>query len=92
VGARQASRFYRMGASVVAAVQDVSLTIGGGEFVALQGPSGSGKTTLLNLLGLLDRPDEGEIAVGGVEAGGLSETSGRTCGATASASSSRRST
>ena len=73
VAARQVSRFYRLGTSVVPAVQDVSLAIGRGEFVALQGPSGSGKTTLLNLLGLLDRPDQGEISVGGVEAGDLSE-------------------
>jgi len=73
VAARGVSRFYRLGASVVPAVQDVSLAISRGEFVALQGPSGSGKTTLLNLLGLLDRPDQGEIDIAGVEAGGLPE-------------------
>jgi putative ABC transport system ATP-binding protein len=58
---------------VVPAVQGVSLSIRRGEFVALQGPSGSGKTTLLNLLGLLDRPDQGQVEVGGVDAGNLSE-------------------
>ncbi|HEY7112539.1 MAG TPA: ABC transporter ATP-binding protein [Thermoanaerobaculia bacterium] len=73
VGARGVSRYYRLGASVVPAVRDVSLEIRRGEFVALQGPSGSGKTTLLNLLGLLDRPDQGEIAVAGQDAGALSE-------------------
>jgi putative ABC transport system ATP-binding protein len=73
VAARDVSRFYRLGASVVPAVQDVSLSIGGGEFAALQGPSGSGKTTLLNLLGLLDRPDHGTVEVSGVDGGRLSE-------------------
>jgi len=73
VAAREVSRFYRLGAAVVPAVRDVSLEVRRGEFVALQGPSGSGKTTLLNLLGLLDRPDQGEIAVAGQDANSLSE-------------------
>jgi putative ABC transport system ATP-binding protein len=73
VAAHEASRFYRLGTSVVPAVQDVSLSIRRGEFVALQGPSGSGKTTLLNILGLLDRPDQGYVEVGGADAGNLSE-------------------
>ncbi len=62
-----------MGAGGVPAVQDVSLTIGEAEFVALQGPSGSGKTTLLNILGLLDRPDSGSLSIAGLEAADLSE-------------------
>ena len=73
VAAQGVSRSYRLGAAVVPAVRDVSLTIGEGEFAALQGPSGSGKTTLLNLLGLLDRPDAGTIGIEGKEAGSLSE-------------------
>ena len=73
VAAFDVSRSYRLGASLVPAVRDVSLSIRRGEFVALQGPSGSGKTTLLNLLGLLDRPDEGRVAVDGSEAENLSE-------------------
>jgi len=43
------SRFYRRGDSIVRAVDGVDLTIGVGEFVALEGPSGSGKTTLLQV-------------------------------------------
>jgi putative ABC transport system ATP-binding protein len=58
---------------VVPAVDDVTLTIRRGEFVALQGPSGSGKTTLLNLLGLLDLPDTGRVEVAGEDAARLSE-------------------
>ena len=73
VAAREVSRFYRLGAAVVPAVREVSLEVRRGEFVALQGPSGSGKPTLLNLLGLRDRPDQGEIAVAGEDSNALSE-------------------
>jgi putative ABC transport system ATP-binding protein len=49
----------------IRALAGVSFRIEAGEFVALTGPSGCGKSTLLNLIGLLDRPDSGSIAVGG---------------------------
>jgi putative ABC transport system ATP-binding protein len=49
----------------IRALEDVSLTLEPGEFAALTGPSGSGKSTLLNLIGALDRPDSGTIAVDG---------------------------
>jgi putative ABC transport system ATP-binding protein len=58
---RGVCRNYRRGDSVVHAVDAIDLTIGPGEFIALEGPSGSGKSTLLQLLGALDRPDSGEI-------------------------------
>jgi putative ABC transport system ATP-binding protein len=73
VAATGLSKAYRLGAAVVPALRHVTLTIAEGEFVALQGPSGSGKTTLLNLLGLLDAPDEGTVAIRGEDAGALSE-------------------
>ena len=50
---------------LISSLEDVSLRIEPGEFVSLIGPSGSGKSTLLNLIGALDRPDAGYIAVGG---------------------------
>jgi putative ABC transport system ATP-binding protein len=49
----------------IGALADISLHLDAGEFVALTGPSGCGKSTLLNLIGALDRPDAGEIHVGG---------------------------
>jgi putative ABC transport system ATP-binding protein len=73
VAAAGVSKAYRLGAAVVPAVRDVSLTLEKGEFAALQGPSGSGKTTLLNLLGLLDRPDSGTIRIEERDGGSLSE-------------------
>ena len=60
------------GGGGTAAVCDVSLTIGEGEFCALVGPSGSGKSTLMNLIGLLDRPSSGAISLRDRSLGGLS--------------------
>ena len=56
----------------VTLVRAVDLAIGRGEFVAVTGPSGSGKSSLLYLLGLLDRPTEGRVLIGGEDTAGLS--------------------
>ncbi|MDE7470744.1 MAG: ABC transporter ATP-binding protein [Paramuribaculum sp.] len=59
------------------ALNNVSLTVDDGEFVAIMGPSGCGKSTLLNILGLLDNPTAGEYMIDGTEVGKLREN-GRT--------------
>ena len=63
--ARVLKRHYRMGQSLVRALDGVTLDVTQGEFVALLGTSGSGKSTLLNLMAGLDRPTEGTLAVSG---------------------------
>ena len=62
----QVVRRFGEGAALVTAVGGVSLTVESGEFAALVGPSGSGKSTLLNLIGGLDEPHEGHIALAGM--------------------------
>jgi len=64
---RGIDKSYRRGSEEVHVLQGLNLGVSAGEFVAFMGPSGSGKTTLLNLLGGLDVPSAGTIAVGGDE-------------------------
>ena len=63
VQARNVSKVFKRDAFEVKALDDVSIEIGGGEFMALMGPSGSGKTTLLNMIAAIDRPTGGELLV-----------------------------
>jgi putative ABC transport system ATP-binding protein len=67
------SRHYRLGESIVRALDDVSFHIHHGDFVALMGPSGSGKSTLLNVLGCLDTPTSGVYLLDEVPVQGLNE-------------------
>ncbi|UEP21614.1 ABC transporter ATP-binding protein [Burkholderia ambifaria] len=67
------AKSYRRGNQVVPVLTDITLDIGEGDFVALMGPSGSGKSTLLNLVAGIDRPDSGELRVGGLDISRLEE-------------------
>ena len=67
------SRTYVMGRETVRALQDVSLKVGAGEFVAIMGPSGSGKSTLMHILGFLDRPAQGSYFLSGRDVSRLSD-------------------
>ncbi len=67
VACQNITRHYRQGIIDVPAVQGVDLNIMKGEFASLAGPSGSGKTTLLNIIGGLDRPSGGTVAIDGEE-------------------------
>ncbi len=74
VEVQDVSKAYRRGDRVVPVLQEINLTVGEGEFLALMGPSGSGKSTLLNLIAGLDQADGGRITVGGVDITSLSES------------------
>jgi putative ABC transport system ATP-binding protein len=61
----EVSKLYGFGDATTVALNEVSLSIKRGEFVAIMGPSGSGKSTLLNIIGLLDRPTHGSYKLDG---------------------------
>ncbi|GAA0579947.1 ABC transporter ATP-binding protein [Paractinoplanes ferrugineus] len=67
-------RTFGSGATAVHALRDISFEVEAGTMVALVGRSGSGKTTLLNVIGGLDRPDQGSVTVDGVEVTGMDES------------------
>ncbi len=57
------ARSYKMGDNIVNALQDISISIDRGEYVAFMGPSGSGKSTLMNIVGCLDTPNSGTYSL-----------------------------
>ena len=66
-------RVFPVGDQEVHALDDVSLSIGHGEYLSIMGPSGSGKSTLLNILGLLDRPTRGRYLLDGDDVTSMSD-------------------
>ena len=73
VAIRNLSKVYERGSQKIEVLHQIDLDIERGDFLALMGPSGSGKTTLLNLIGGLDYPTQGIIAVSGTRIDELSE-------------------
>jgi ABC-type glutathione transport system ATPase component len=70
--ARDLVKTYKLGGSVIGALQGVSLEVERGEYLAVTGASGSGKSTFMNLIGALDTPTSGLLKIEGRELGGLS--------------------
>ncbi|ADE14364.1 ABC transporter related protein [Nitrosococcus halophilus Nc 4] len=69
------SKSYQRGSQIIPVLDDISLIIAEGEFIALMGPSGSGKSTLLNLIAGIDTPDQGRLLVNDIDITTLSERS-----------------
>jgi putative ABC transport system ATP-binding protein len=69
VALERVTKEYALGTEIVRAVDEVSLTVAEGEFLALAGPSGSGKSTVLNLIGCIDTPTRGTVYIRGEPVG-----------------------
>jgi putative ABC transport system ATP-binding protein len=67
------SKLYKMGSEEIHALQDITIEIKRGEYVAFMGPSGSGKSTLMNIIGCLDSPSGGQYILNGHDVSDLSE-------------------
>jgi putative ABC transport system ATP-binding protein len=74
VRVEQVTRRFPLDHSAVTALDNVSLRIETGEFLAISGPSGSGKSTLLNLIGCIDKPTSGRILIDGIDTSRLSSS------------------
>ena len=70
---RNVVKRYDMGEESIFALNDVSLDVGGNEYLAIMGPSGSGKSTLMNMIGCLDRPTSGEYSLRGRQVSDLTD-------------------
>src|SRR6266849_6814601 len=71
---RNVTKLYQQGEIDVTALNNISLDIRAGEFLALMGPSGSGKSTLLHIIAGIDRPTSGECHVQGIDVARLNES------------------
>ena len=70
---KEINKIYRTDEVETQALENVNIEVQKGEFLSIMGPSGCGKSTLLNIMGLLDRPTEGEVILKGTPTGSLSD-------------------
>lgn len=74
ITAKNLKKVYKVGELDLTVINNLSLTIGEGEFISLIGPSGSGKSTVLNMLGCLDTPTSGSLNINGQDISSLNKT------------------
>jgi putative ABC transport system ATP-binding protein len=67
ITATDLTKMYRMGDNEIYALRDVSVEIYQGEYLSVMGPSGSGKSTFFNMIGVLDKPTQGKVVIGGID-------------------------